>query len=273
MPPDMLRLRELLQDSSISYGLRETDRSQFYREIIDYSNPGLQEHIGRLYATTTGLDSARPTERWRAARVGVLRLSGQARRETWGEVSVGDLDEVNVDPVLPLIPYMRQGHEAPDTNDLQRGITFTVYRPPNGDPTLHLHGGTQPRRIDEATFPAELIRTLCALHDWGYDQSESPIDPNPEILDRLDGVIREISGSKVMVSLFDDDDEYGHEFSEELFTKNGVAVRVGEGFHFWVERFGPDTERMVVRPLERKQLTESDLRRIRAEVKKTIEGK
>lgn len=95
-------------------------------------------------------------------------------------------------------------------------------------------------------------------------------NPNIKILDRLDGVIRDISGPKIKVSLFDNDDEYVHEFAEELFTKNGVAVRVDEGFHFWVECQESGMERMVVEPLKRHQLTGSDLKRIHDEVKKIV---
>ncbi len=94
-------------------------------------------------------------------------------------------------------------------------------------------------------------------------------------IDEFDGIIREIDGENVRVSLFDSEYDYEEFLTDlpvDLFTLHKVALREGECFYFWVEHTPPDTEKMVVCPLKRKTLTDADKKRIRNDVDDIVNG-
>jgi hypothetical protein len=118
---------------------------------------------------------------------------------------------------------------------------------------------------------AELFEKMRLLVARLHPSATITIRSKPEKLDQMKGVIREMRGTKINVSLFNNEDEYSLTLDRAVFDEGKVRTRPDEPFEFWVERFSDGSERPVVRPLPRRELTPEELRQIDQEIAELLD--
>ena len=94
---------------------------------------------------------------------------------------------------------------------------------------------------------------------------------SPEILDEMKGVIREIVGDTVFVSLFCDDEEFCLDIPKAIFENNKVPLRENACFNFHVEKYPDGLEVIVVTYIPPKSLTLEDYLKIEQDTKELLE--
>lgn len=144
----------------------------------------------------------------------------------------------------------------------------TILAHPDGSISITVHASSTEAAMGVVLAEPELrVVALSALVREGFEPSKPP-----ERIDEMNGVVREVAGSEVSVSLFDGEEEFCVELPRKIFENGKVSLLEDEGFEFFVERYSNGSEKPVVRPLPRRELSPNEREQIVNEIDELLDG-